>query len=71
MLDDVVALAAPLRLVHALQQADKPIDMVFFPQGGHSLSSESVSYAWDYMVKHLMGVVPPREARLSNKAGGE
>ncbi len=64
MLDDVVSLACPLRLVAALEKADKPIDMLFLPNEGHTLSEDGIRYSWDYMVKHLMGLTPPREARL-------
>lgn len=64
MLDDVVSLASPMRIVDALQKADKPVDMLFLPNDGHTMSPDGMTYAWDYMLKHLMGVTPPREARL-------
>ncbi|WP_417625054.1 DPP IV N-terminal domain-containing protein [Paremcibacter congregatus] len=64
MLDDVIYVAAPLRLVEALRKADKPIDMLLLPNEGHSFKPESMTYVWDYLVKHLMEVLPPREAKL-------
>lgn len=66
MLDDVVPMANPLRLVDAFQRANKPIDMLLLPNEGHSFSPESMTYAWDYLVKHLLGILPPREASLKN-----
>ena len=68
LLDDVVSLASPLRIVNALQAADKPIDMLFLPNEGHTWSAEGMTYVWDYLVKNLLGAVPPRDA-LDNIAG--
>ncbi|ARN73820.1 S9 family peptidase [Oceanicoccus sagamiensis] len=65
MLDDVVPVAVPLRLAETLFKAGKPIDMLLLPNEGHTMSAQAMTYAWDYMVKHLMGVTPPRERKDS------
>ncbi|MDB9953748.1 S9 family peptidase [Porticoccaceae bacterium] len=57
--------AEPLfRLVEALQKANKDFDMLCLP----NLMSEVTSYtrrrAWDYLVRHLQGIEPPRQFRL-------
>ena len=52
------------RLVEALQKANKDVDMLCIP----NMMSEIISYTqrreWDYLVKHLQGVEPPKEFPL-------
>ena len=66
----VYPISAALRVVHALQKANKDFDLLMTPNNGASVFSESSfgSYntrrIWDYFVKYLMGVKPPKEFDL-------
>ena len=54
------------RVIEALQHANKDFDMLFLPNDGHTMCSYSNRRAWDYFVKHLLGVDPPTEFSLKN-----
>ena len=56
--------AAMLRVVHALQKANKDFDMLVVPDGGFLCNSYMFRRAWDFLVKHLQGTVPPKEFKL-------
>ena len=64
MLDPVMPVAATFRLAEALQQKNIDFDMLMLPNDGHVMSSYAVRRAWDYLVKHLLGVEPPRHFKL-------
>lgn len=64
-LDDNVPLAATLRLVDALIEADKDFDLLIVPGRFHGLRGPYMTRRrWDFFVEHLLGVEPP-EYRIS------
>ncbi len=65
MLDNVAYVGGTLRIVQALQDANKPIDMLLLPNEKHVFPLTPLTYCWDYLVKHLLAATPPREARLA------
>ena len=70
MLNPGNAVAGTFRLVHALQRANKDFDMIVLPQGHHCTNDYQVRRAWDYLVKHLLGMEPPKEFNLRTESGG-
>ena len=56
--------AAAFRLVEAMQKANKDVDMVVTPYYDGLISGYAQRRAWDYLVKHLQGSVPPKEFSL-------
>ena len=56
--------AAALRVIDALQKADKDFDMLLAPGSNDSYESYTTRRIWDYMVTHLMGEEPPKEFKL-------
>lgn len=50
-------------LIDALVSADKDFDLVLVPSAAHGASGHPyvVRRRWDYFVRHLLGVEPPRE----------
>ena len=67
LLDDAVPVAETLRLVEALQQANKDFDLLLMPNLGHGANPYVVRRSWDYLVKHLQGVEPPKEVELCSE----
>lgn len=66
MLDYITPPATMFRLVEALQKANKDFDMVLLPNVGHACSSYLIRRAWDYLVRHLQEVDPPRSFKLTS-----
>ena len=64
MLDPGNPIACTLRLVNALQSANKDFDMILLPQSHHGASNYQIRRAWDYLVRHLLGKEPPKEFQL-------
>ena len=66
MLDFCNPPAGIFRIVDALQKANKDFDLILLPNVGHDMP---VSYmtrrAWDYLVKNLMDIEPPKEYKLT------
>ncbi|MEV1291983.1 DPP IV N-terminal domain-containing protein [Pseudonocardia sp. NPDC049635] len=61
-LDDNVHPYQTLRLVNALIEADRDVDMLIVPGGEHSLLLKMHHVQrriWDYLVRHLHGTEPP------------
>jgi dipeptidyl-peptidase-4 len=52
-----------LLVVDALIRANKDFDLIILPNRGHGFGSEPymTRRRWDYFVKHLLGVEPPKE----------
>ena len=48
----------------------KDFDLILFPNRGHGFGNEPymIRRRWDYFVKHLLGVEPPREFELKPPA---
>ncbi len=66
-LQDYVPPAVTFRIVEALQRANKDFDLIVEPNAGYAVTPYQRRRAWDYMVKHLQGVEPPREFNLEPK----
>ena len=60
-----------LLVVDALIKANKDFDLIMFPNRGHGFGSEPymVRRRWDYFVRHLMGVDPPKQYEMRTAAG--
>ena len=67
-LDPILPVAGTLRIVDALQKANKDFDLLLMPADGHGLDTHPYTCrrAWDYLVKHLQGVEPPKEFQLAS-----
>jgi dipeptidyl-peptidase-4 len=64
-LDDNVHPAATLQFVDALIKANKDFDLLIMPNKHHGLGNGYfVRKRWDYFVKNLLGVEPPKEYPL-------
>jgi dipeptidyl-peptidase-4 len=51
---------APLfQLVQSLIEADKDVDLVLLPRGGHDWTAYGLRRRWEYFVTHLFGATPP------------
>jgi dipeptidyl aminopeptidase/acylaminoacyl peptidase len=59
--DDIVHPASTLRLVDALIKANKDFDMLIVPDAGHLLPDYTIRKTWDYFVRYLLGVDPPKQ----------
>ena len=60
-----------LLVVEALIKANKDFDLVMLPNQGHgygSVSGYMTRRRWDYFVRHLLGVEPPREYEMQSRA---
>jgi dipeptidyl aminopeptidase/acylaminoacyl peptidase len=56
-----------LLVVDALIKANKDFDLILFPNAGHGFGAAGdymTRRRWDYFVKHLLGVEPPREYQI-------
>jgi len=56
--------AATLRLVDALQAANKDFDMLFLPNGICNPTGYTTRREWDYLVRHLLHIEPPKNSQL-------
>lgn len=67
LMDDNVPPSNTLLVVDALIKANKDFDLVLFPNSAHGFGPFSpymMRRRWDYFVKHLLGVEPPKEYAL-------
>ena len=62
MVDPLAPAEGTLRIIDALQTANKDFDMVLLPNPAYGYL---VHCAWDYLVEHLLGVEPPAEFKLT------
>ncbi|MEX1128635.1 MAG: DPP IV N-terminal domain-containing protein [Vicinamibacterales bacterium] len=56
-----------LLVVDALIKANKDFDLILFPNAGHGFGAAGdymTRRRWDYFVKHLLGVEPPKEFKM-------
>jgi dipeptidyl aminopeptidase/acylaminoacyl peptidase len=61
-----------LLVVDALVKANKDFDLILFPHQAHGFGVDGpymMRRRWDYFVKHLLGVEPPKEYRMQPAAG--
>jgi dipeptidyl aminopeptidase/acylaminoacyl peptidase len=73
MMDGNVPPYNTLLVVDALIKANKDFDLLLFPYQQHGYGTDSpymMRRRWDYFVKHLLGVEPPREYRMQPAAPG-
>ncbi|MDB9953763.1 S9 family peptidase [Porticoccaceae bacterium] len=57
---DIYPLTSALRVVHALQKANKNFDMLMTSNTGTTFGHYSTRRIWDYFVKHLMNAETPK-----------
>lgn len=57
--------ANSLRVIHALQRANKDVDVVIESMHTHAITNYQLRRMWDYMVLHLQGNQPPKGFALS------
>lgn len=63
MVDDNVHPSNSFQVMHALQQARKPFDVMFYPNSGHGIGSPSFNpLKWEYLYDHLIGAHEPVKA---------
>ena len=65
MVDDNVHPNNAWQLVEALQEADKPFEIMFYANRGHGLGGHANRARWKFLHKHLIEqpvVIPPDEA---------
>ena len=65
MMDPTTPVTGTFRLIEALQQANKDFDLLLLPNGGHDISTYALRRSWDYVVRHLQGVEPPKNFKLA------
>ena len=71
LLDQCVPPASSLRVVEALQKANKDFEMIVLPNMGHASCPDYLTRrTWDFLVRHLLEIEPPKEYRLMTFAGG-
>ena len=66
-MDNNVPFYNTLLVVDALIKANKDFDLLLIPNAGHGYGSASnymMRRRWDYFVRHLLGVEPPKEYQL-------
>ena len=62
-----------LLVVEALIKANKDFDLIMLPNQRHGFGDASnymTRRRWDYFVRHLLNVEPPKEYELKPPAGG-
>ncbi len=67
-LDNNVNTASTLRFAGELIKANKDFDLLLIPNRRHGLSDHRyfIRKRWDYFVKHLFGVEPPKEYEIAD-----
>ncbi|MBB6428162.1 prolyl oligopeptidase family serine peptidase [Sphingopyxis sp. JAI128] len=64
-MDANVPPALTMQVVDALIKANKDFDMLLVPNLSHAWNDYTTRVTWDYMVRNLMGAVPPKEYQMS------
>lgn len=70
MMDNNVPPYNTMLVIEALEKANKDYDLVIFPNSAHGYGTYSpymMRRRWDYFVKNLLGVEPPKEYELQTK----
>lgn len=62
---DFATPSSTFRLIESLQKANKDFDMLCLTNEGHSVPTYALRRNWDYLVKHLQGIEPPKEFQLT------
>ena len=64
-MDNNVHPASTMQFVDALIKANKDFDMIIAPNAGHGVGGTYFTRKrWDYFVKHLLGVEPPKGFKI-------
>lgn len=69
-MDSNVPPSNTLLVVDALIKANKDFDLLMIPNGGHGFGSGRTYWMrkrWDYFVRHLLGVQPPKEYEFGKR----
>ena len=67
MMDDNVPPYNTFLVMDALIKANKDFDLILFPYQQHGYGTDGpymMRRRWDYFVKHLLGVEPPKEYKM-------
>ncbi len=66
-MDDNVHPANTIQVVNALIAANKSFDLLILPDRAHAMHQEPyvIRRTWDYFVRYLMGVEPPRDYEIA------
>jgi dipeptidyl-peptidase-4 len=66
-MDDNVHVAHTIQVVNALIAANKEFDLLILPDRAHAMHQEPyvIRRTWDFFVRHLMGVEPPRDYTIA------
>lgn len=66
MLDDNVPMAQTVRLIDALQQADKDFEFILLPRLNHNVPADPyfIRRKLDFFTRHLLNQTPPAEYRF-------
>lgn len=69
-MDSNVPPSNTLLMVDALIEANKDFDLLMLPNRSHGFGNEPymMRRRWDYFVRHLLGVEPPREYKFKSDA---
>jgi len=60
-LDDNVDPSSTMQVVNALKKAGKNFELVVIPSAHHTMGEDFAEHKrYDFFVKHLMGVNPPK-----------
>jgi dipeptidyl aminopeptidase/acylaminoacyl peptidase len=67
-LDDNVHPALTMRMVNALIKENKDFDLLILPNRQHGISVDVyfIRRRWDYFIRNLMGVEPPKEYAIKD-----
>ena len=67
-MDENVPQSQAFRLVDALIKANKRYDLLYLPNGTHSVAHDGyvIQRRWDYFVEHLMDSEPPNGVTITN-----
>jgi dipeptidyl aminopeptidase/acylaminoacyl peptidase len=70
--DENVPVSATLRLVDALIAANKDFDLIIMTNRNHGFGADPyfVRRRWDFFVKHLLGVDPPSDFKITEQNSG-
>ncbi len=69
-MDDNVHPMMTVQLIDALTKANKDYDLIWAPDRAHGLNEPYfIRRRWDYFVRHLAGLEPPREYEITRPSG--
>ncbi|MCH6552244.1 MAG: prolyl oligopeptidase family serine peptidase, partial [Planctomycetes bacterium] len=69
MVDDNVHPSNAWQLIHALQQAGKPFEMMLFPRSGHGAPATARRLRWTFLYRHLIEEATERRSDEATEGG--